>query len=88
MAEHDHGKCPNCATDLNGGLIWQTFKDQSDSDAEADRIAAMYGATRTHGQWGRLIAIYSLETDRTVAFKCPDCEHEWPRERHQGCGRG
>ena len=88
MAEHDHGKCPNCATDLNGGLIWQTLKDRGESDAGADRIAAMYGATRTNGQWGRQIAIYSRELDRTVAYQCPDCTHEWPRERHQGGGRG
>lgn len=25
----DHGKCPHCAADLNGGSIWQTFYDQA-----------------------------------------------------------
>lgn len=80
MATHDHGTCPGCGADLNGGLIWQTFADRGHTDAEADRIAALYGATRTHGQWGRQIAIYSQGRDRTAAYRCPDCEHEWPRD--------
>lgn len=35
----------------------------------------MYGATH----FSRKIGIYSRETDRTVAWRCPDCEKEWPR---------
>lgn len=79
MATDNHGHCPACDADLNGGSIWQTFKKQGASDAEADDIAAMYGATRANGQWGRQIAIYSRDQDRTVAFRCPDCDHEWSR---------
>lgn len=79
MATVDHGRCPACAADLNGGSIWQTFMDQTGDEAEADRIAEMYGANRTSGQWGRQIAIYSRETDRTVAYRRPDCDHEWSR---------
>ncbi len=75
----EHGNCPHCDVDLDGGSIWQTFFEKYGSEAEADRIAEMYGATRESGQWGRAIAIYSMETDRTVAWKCPDCNHEWPR---------
>lgn len=29
--------------------------------------------------FSRAIGIYSIQTDRTVAYKCPDCDHEWPR---------
>lgn len=25
MAERDHGNCPHCGVDLNGGSIWRTF---------------------------------------------------------------
>lgn len=74
-----HGNCPNCGVDLNGGSIWEFFFQQKGDEAEADRIAAMYGATRTEGQWGRQLAIYDTELDRTVAHKCPDCGHEWSR---------
>ena len=35
-----------------------------------------YGATH----FLRAIAIYSREQDRTVAWRCPDCGHEWERE--------
>lgn len=71
----DHGTCPHCSADLNGGLIWETFRDRG--EAEADRIAAQYGATRTSGRWGLAIGIYSQERDRTVSWGCPFCEKEW-----------
>jgi hypothetical protein len=74
-----HGNCPHCKADLNGGSIWQHFMDKLGDEAEATRIASMYGATRTEGQWGRQLAIYDMERDRSMAFKCPDCEGEWPR---------
>jgi DNA-directed RNA polymerase subunit RPC12/RpoP len=34
-----------------------------------------YGATH----FSRKIGIYSREVDRTVAWRCPDCSHEWAR---------
>lgn len=34
-----------------------------------------YGATH----FSRKIGLYSRERDRTVAWKCPDCGHEWER---------
>lgn len=73
-------RCPGCGNDLDGDLIWQTFYNQENSEKEADRIAAMYGATRTEGRWNRAIALYSIEKDCTYAFQCPDCKHEWRRK--------
>jgi predicted RNA-binding Zn-ribbon protein involved in translation (DUF1610 family) len=75
----EHGHCPNCGVDLDGGSIWQTFFDRYQSEAEADRAAEMYGATREKGQWGREIGIYDMNLDRTVMWQCPDCEHQWKR---------
>lgn len=75
----DHGNCPNCGVDLNGGSIWEHFFKEKGNAEEADRIAEMYGATREKGQWGREIGIYNMETDRTVQWKCPDCNHTWDR---------
>lgn len=99
----EHGHCPNCNADLNGGLIWEHFFKQftegsgywlsedgtyteqhrtlSRAEAEevADKVAKPYRATRTKGRWGREIGIYDMFKDRTVAFKCPDCNHEWDR---------
>lgn len=34
-----------------------------------------YGASH----FSRKIGIYSVESDRTVAWRCPDCGGEWPR---------
>lgn len=76
----EHGECPACHADLNGGGVWQHFMDEHQDEAEADRIALMYGASRTKGRWGRAIAIYSRDRDRTVAYRCPDCDHEWGRQ--------
>lgn len=30
-----------------------------------------------HPRYTRAISIYSREKDRTVAWRCPDCKHEW-----------
>jgi hypothetical protein len=71
--------CPKCGVSLDGGSIWEYFYDLTGSEEEADRSASMYGATREKGRWGRAIGIYNFEQDRTVAFRCPDCNHEWER---------
>lgn len=75
----NHGSCPSCGADMNGDMIWQTFMDKHGDEAEADRIAEMYGADRKHGRWGRAIGIYDRDRDRTVSWMCPDCEHRWAR---------
>lgn len=72
-------ECPSCKANLVGGSIWQTFRDQYGSDEKADEVAAMYGATRTKGNWGRAIACYDLKKDRTTGWLCPDCDHRWGR---------
>jgi hypothetical protein len=76
----DHGSCEKCGLDLNGDLIWEYFYSLNGDEAESDRISAQYGATRESGRWGKAIAIYSAEKDRTVSFKCPNCGHQWKRE--------
>lgn len=76
----EHGHCPNCNADLDGGLIYDTMLEQCDGDVEkATERAASYGATPTKGQWGRQLGIYDRDLDRTVAYRCPDCKHEWSR---------
>lgn len=73
----DHGHCPNCNVDLNGPLVWQTYFQQGHTKRGADRIAKMYGATRTEGRFGREIDIYDQTEQRLVARRCPDCQHQW-----------
>ena len=76
----EHGNCPNCGASLDGGSIWEHFFKQKGSEAEADKIAEMYGATRENNkQWGRAVALYDQNLDRVVAHQCPDCKHEWQR---------
>lgn len=77
---NEHGYCPNCKADMDDGFIWEYFYRIEGSEEEADRIAKMYGATRTKGKWGRKIALYDMNVDRTVSYQCPDCDHIWPRD--------
>lgn len=76
----EHGHCSNCGVDLDGGSIWETGLKMHGTEERADEYAAAYGATRTKGQWGREIGIYDMGKDRTVAWQCPDCKHEWQRK--------
>ncbi|HEY9219526.1 MAG TPA: hypothetical protein VIO94_15875 [Phenylobacterium sp.] len=76
-----HGNCPHCNADLNGGSIWEHFREELGSEAGATRVAAMYGATKTQGRWGRQIALYDFGLDRTTAYRCPDCAGEWERAK-------
>jgi rubrerythrin len=76
---NEHGYCPNCNVDLDSDSIWEYFLKETGSETEADRIAEMYGANREKGRWGRTIALYDRDKDRTVAWKCPDCGHTWER---------
>jgi hypothetical protein len=47
---------------------------------KALKAAEMYGADDKNGKrWGREIGMYSLETDRTYAYRCPDCHQTWTK---------
>ena len=76
---NEHGYCPNCNTDLDGGLIWEYFYKEYGSEAKADDYAKGYGATRTTGKWGRAVGYYDMKKDRTTGWTCPDCDHSWGR---------
>lgn len=71
--------CPNCNANLEGDLIFDTFLEKYGDEAKALEVAAMYGATKTEGRWGREIGIYDREEDAVIAWQCPDCKHQWGR---------
>lgn len=71
--------CPNCKTNLEGELIYETFLARCGDEKKAIETAEMYGATKTTGRWGREIALYDMRRDRTTGYHCPDCGHEWQR---------
>lgn len=72
--------CPNCNANLEGDLIFETFLGKYFGDEEkALEAAAMYGATKTEGRWGREIGIYDMDEDAVIAWQCPDCKHQWGR---------
>lgn len=79
MIDNEHGYCPSCGIDLDGGLIWATGMKMHGDEERADEYAKAYGATRTTGRWGKKIGIYDMELDRTTHWKCPECAHEWER---------
>jgi hypothetical protein len=55
--------CPHCGADLKGEPI-----------PEVDRKTFGWA---TH--FDRRIGVYDTGQDLTIAWKCPDCEKEWPR---------
>ena len=55
---------PNCHANLQGDEIPEDAREH-------------YGG-KTH--YRRTIAIYNAQEDRTVAWRCPDCGHEWERK--------
>lgn len=57
-------QCPACNADLTGAPIPEEYREH-------------YGDS-TH--YSRAIGIYSIERDVTIAWKCPDCGHEWERK--------
>lgn len=75
---NEHGYCPNCNANLDGGDIKQTFIDMGKTPEEALKSADNYGYSKGRTQWGRQIGQYSMEFDRTTSYVCPDCNHEWP----------
>lgn len=75
----DKNLCPKCNTTLDGDLIYETFLEEYEGDeSRALETAEMFGATKTKGRWNRRIALYNRAYDRTSAYQCPDCGHEWP----------
>lgn len=76
----DKNLCPKCDAALDGDLIYETFLEKYEGDeSRALEAAEMYGATKTTGRWSRRISLYDISHDRTTAYRCPDCGHEWPK---------
>lgn len=74
--------CPACKTDLDGGLIYDTFfKMYGGNKEKALKTAEAYGATETKGKWGRQIG--HSDGDSVYEWVCPDCGTTWPRETKQ-----
>jgi len=76
---NEHGYCPNCNANFDGGDIVETFIAKGHTPEEARKIADNYGYSKGRTQWGRQIGISCMSRDRIVAWKCPDCNHEWSR---------
>lgn len=53
--------CPKCKADFDGGPIPENIRQHYSEPF----------------RWSRAIAIVDRERDKQVAWKCPDCEHEW-----------
>jgi hypothetical protein len=55
-------KCPKCSADFDGGDIPLNIRQH---------YSPPY-------RWNRAIGISDPDKDRLVAWRCPDCRHEWP----------
>ena len=77
---NQHGYCPKCKCDLDGGDIVETFIAKGNTPERAMEIAENYAYRPGHTQWGRQIGLYDSYADRTTHWQCPDCGHVWDRE--------
>ena len=68
-------KCPNCHAQLETEDIYQHFlREYAGDEAAALEAASCYGWTKENPAcFSRIVAVYSLDEDRTVSFECPDC---------------
>ena len=77
-----NGYCPHCNADLDGDLVINYPLSQGKTMDEALEYAKFYSGWKEHkvlNRWGRAIAIYDLNNDRTSGYRCPDCSKEWSR---------
>jgi hypothetical protein len=77
-----HGHCPHCDADLDGDLVINYPLTQGKTVEEAIEYASYYagwGEHKENNRWGRAIALYDRDRDRTTAYRCPDCGKTWDR---------
>lgn len=73
---NEHGYCPKCNANFDGGDIVETFIAQGKTPEAARKSADAYGYSKGRTQWGRQIGIEG-DHDRIEWWKCPDCGHQW-----------
>jgi len=77
-----NGFCPHCKASLDGDLVIDYPLSQGKSRKEALEYAKSYVGWEEFGEdnrWGRQIAQYDRDKDRTVGYVCPDCNGHWER---------
>jgi len=75
-----HGCCPHCNANLDGDLVINYPLSQDKTMEEAIEYASYYAGWDEHkenNRWGRAIALYDRDRDRTTAYRCPDCSKTW-----------
>ena len=74
--------CPHCNALLDDGDIYDRFlKEYGGDEEKALETAECYGWSKENPhRFSRAIGYYSLETDRTEFYFCPDCKMkiDWP----------
>ena len=82
MSNSIHGTCPHCNANLDGDLVIDYPLSQGKSKEEALAYTASYTGWEEHGEdnrWGRAVALYCMDRDRTIGYRCPDCNETWER---------
>jgi hypothetical protein len=76
------GYCPYCKVSFDGDLVINYPRSQGKSYEEILEYARCYAGFTEHGldnRWSRKISIYCTDRDRTISYRCPDCNKEWGR---------
>ena len=80
------GKCPECNADWCDGDIFDTFRSQDWCKNRSDEELRTF--VKTHYappyKFSRLVGVqlpydHPEHYDGVSYWRCPDCEHQWPR---------
>ena len=77
MEPDDHGACINCGYDLNDEYVWDFYFNIYGNEEKANEIAAMFGASKGCGRFGKevLVTSYDKHWNKLPKFyMCPKCE--------------
>jgi predicted RNA-binding Zn-ribbon protein involved in translation (DUF1610 family) len=69
----DFCTCSACGSNLRGPII-----EPSHREMYGGYVECRHGCG-SEPHYSRLMGIYDMERDRTVAWRCPDCGHEEAR---------
>lgn len=78
-----HGYCPHCNANLDGDLVIDYSLSQGKSKEEALKYSRFYDGWNEHGEdnrWDRAVGLYCEDRDRTIGYRCPDCNETWERD--------
>lgn len=74
----EHGHCPHCGLNFDGGNIIDTFIKMGRTKEEAEEVASHYGYGPGRTQWDKRlnVILYDEQYNKTKYWECPECKQK------------